>query len=72
MRTVETYDELLDELVSAIELREVSDPDARDWSVESRIRRLELALVERHRVRPGRLTQVMGQARDEVLAGSER
>lgn len=45
------YEELLDELVAAIELRECGDPDGRDWSLDARIRRLEHRLMEQHRWR---------------------
>jgi hypothetical protein len=54
----ETFEDLLDELVGAIELRECGDPDGRDWSVEARIRRLEQRLLTEHRIRPGRALRV--------------
>jgi hypothetical protein len=41
--------QVIDELVSAIELREGADPDSRDWTIETRIRTLEWRLVELHR-----------------------
>jgi hypothetical protein len=56
------YEELIEELVSAIELRECGDPDGRDWTVDSRIRRLEQALLEQHRWRPSRTAMTTGEA----------
>ena len=56
MAAADPYEELIQELVSAIELRECGDPDGRDWSVDTRIRRLEQALLEHHRWRPSRVT----------------
>src|ERR1044071_3387920 len=40
---------LLDELVTAIELRDESDPDSHDWAIDARVRRLERRLVLLHR-----------------------
>jgi len=43
---------LLDDLVAAIEEREIGDPDAGDWLVGRRIRRLERDLVVAYRTDP--------------------
>jgi hypothetical protein len=50
------YEDLIEELVGAIELRECGDPDGSPWAAASRIRRLEQQLLEEHRRRPGRWT----------------
>ncbi|HET7725708.1 MAG TPA: hypothetical protein VFK54_00135 [Candidatus Limnocylindrales bacterium] len=42
-------DAVLEELVAAIEERDLGDPDAVDWSVGVRIRRLERDLVAAYR-----------------------
>ena len=49
MRHGQGLSQVIEELVSAIELREGADPDCRDWTVETRIRNLERQLVEVHR-----------------------
>ena len=49
MRHEQGLVEVIEELVSAIELRELADLDSRDWTVETRIRTLERRLVELHR-----------------------
>jgi hypothetical protein len=41
--------ELLDDLVTMVELREIHEPDAPDWTVEARIRRLERELALAYR-----------------------
>ena len=67
------YEELIEELVSAIELRECGDPDGRDWSVDTRIRRLEQALLEQHRWRPSRVALTTGNAAsDGILVPAAR
>jgi len=43
---------LLDDLVAAIEEREIGDPDAGDWLIATRIRRLERDLVLAYRTNP--------------------
>jgi len=53
-RDRETLDELVDQLVAAIELRECGDPDGWDWTVDRNIRLLERMLLERHRHAAGR------------------
>ncbi|MFL5755151.1 MAG: hypothetical protein ACJ77N_02535 [Chloroflexota bacterium] len=40
---------VVDELVDLIEQRESADPDAYDWTVDRRIRRLEVELARMHR-----------------------
>lgn len=45
---------VLDELVAAIDQRETGDPDAGDWSIAVRIRRLERDLADAWRSEPGR------------------
>lgn len=64
------YDELLEELLSAIELREDGDPDVRDWAIEARIRRLERQLLERRRYRPRTFASEAGAGQDAVLAAA--
>jgi hypothetical protein len=61
--------QLLDELVSAIELRDGSDTDSHDWAIDARIRVLERRLVELHRSE--RAITVMVERDDEraALAG---
>lgn len=71
MRGEEAFDELLDELIGAIEERECADPDGRDWGVEARIRRLECQLLDRYRVRPRALVEV-GPGRPMATVGADR
>jgi len=60
---------LLDELVTAIELRDESDPDSHDWTIDARVRRLERRLVLIHRTEwPSSLSRDP-QLTDRVLAG---
>jgi hypothetical protein len=59
LRQEQGLSQVLDELVSAIELRDDADPDSRDWTVELRIRSLERRLVDLHRAeRPPRIIVV--------------
>ena len=51
-RDRETFEQLLVELLGAIEQRECSDPDSRDWFVDARIRRLEREILEVSRFMP--------------------
>jgi len=43
---------LIDDLVAAIEERDIGDPDAGDWLIGTRIRRLERDLVMAYRTDP--------------------
>jgi hypothetical protein len=49
MRQQQALSQVLDELVSAIEMRDVADPDSYDWTVDARIRTLERRLVDLRR-----------------------
>jgi len=65
-----TLSAVLEGLVAAIEERDIGDPDAGDWLVSSRIRRLERDLVTAYRTDPDALRQ--GEAsRRRDRAGDE-
>jgi hypothetical protein len=60
---------LLDELVTAIEQRDESDPDSHDWTIDARIRRLERRLVLLRRTQWPRALVRESERPDRVLAG---
>ncbi len=60
---------LLDELVTAIELRDESDPDSHDWAIDARVRRLERRLVLLHRTEWPRSLLRETEPAERVLAG---
>jgi hypothetical protein len=68
LRQEQGLSQVIDELVSAIELREGSDPDSRDWTVETRIRTLERRLVDLHRAERSPYAVVI-EEEPAVLAG---
>ena len=60
---------LLDELVTAIELRDESDPDSHDWAIDARVRHLERRLVVIHRTEWPHALLRASERPDRVLAG---
>jgi hypothetical protein len=60
---------LLDELVTAIEQRDESDPDSHDWTIDARVRRLERRLVLLRRTEWPSSLMREPERPDRVLAG---
>jgi hypothetical protein len=61
---------LLDELVTAIQMRDESDPDSHDWTLDARVRHLERQLVVLHRTDwPRTLVPATGRSVAPILAG---
>jgi hypothetical protein len=60
---------LLDELITAIELRDESDPDSHDWTIDARVRRLERRLVLIRRTEWPRSLLRDAEPTERVMAG---
>jgi len=69
MKPTDDLATLLDELITAIEQRDESDPDSHDWTIDARVRLLERRLVLIRRTEWPRSLVREPEAPDRVLAG---